>query len=542
MVEILTIKQYFEKGLFIIPAYQRGYKWGVAKPKEPCAVEVLMKNIISAFKEDAKEYFIQGVTVYEDKNADKLQQIHLIDGQQRTTTFFLLLHALGQNALLQKKNEQLTIQYLIRKDSQAYLNGLVVGLPQKEAPDIQDIFYFDKALKTIRAELNNIVEAKKKEFVVFVLNHIKLMYITTNSTQATKTFSMLNGQKAEMSQEELIKSALLSKASRANHAEDKLKNNNTLTTKDWEINALREKYAREWDKWLYWWHRKEVKDFFNTDNPMGLLLKYYFIQNTKSSGNKDFNFKNFKNEFLDESKTAKKTFKALRDLQKTFEDWFNDPKIYNHLGIILKTKPSNRREVLLYLLGTNKIDFLIKIKDYTKWALIGATHKEIIDDNKVNQDSKIERAIEVLRLLKNSQVYNEDESKNHAYKQLLRRNMLIDVELGRKFDFECWSNRSLEHIHPQSKADDLQFDPKQELSIHSIGNLVLLYGNDNSAFKDSSFNEKKQKYFSPKEKNYKKSLHLLHSVTVFATEKWDKTEIERNQNEFINEFKKFYNI
>ncbi len=540
MADILTIEQYFKKGLFIIPAYQRGYKWGVATPKKPCAVETLMKNIISAFNDDAKEYFIQGVTVYEDEEKN---EIHLIDGQQRTTTFFLLLHALEKDDLLKNQEGQLKIQYLIRNDSQAYLNKLV-GLPCKTVPDkdtVQDIFYFDKALKTIRMELNKLSEERQADFRNFVLAHIKLLYITTVSAQATKTFSMLNGQKAEMNQEELIKAALLSKASRANH-KPKDKDNDELTTEDWEINALREKYAREWDKWLYWWHRKEVKCFFQTLNPMGLLLEYYFYQNIDKIDIQSFNFKNFADKFLYDSKNSKKTFKALRNLQKTFEDWFNDPKIYNYLGILLKK--SKKKEALLYLLGQPKTVFLEKIKEYTKWALIGLTHQEIIDENK---DKKSLKAEEVLNLLQDAYIFSNSEGKEHAYCQLLRRNVLIDLELDRKFNFECWSkNRSLEHIFPQLKVSELTFAPEKEkqMSIHCIGNLVLLYGEDNSAFGALDFNEKKQKYFAPtpKDKNYIKSLQLMHSVAVFATEKWGEAEIEHNQNEFINEFKTFYNI
>ena len=37
---------------------------------------------------------------------------------------------------------------------------------------------------------------------------------------------------------------------------------------------LRNKYAREWDKWLYWWNKEDVRDFFNINTPMGLLLDY----------------------------------------------------------------------------------------------------------------------------------------------------------------------------------------------------------------------------------------------------------------------------
>ena len=81
----INIEQYFELRKFKIPNYQRGYKWGVPKDGE-CAVSVLMDSLIRAMSISVKEYYIQGVTVCNEEDA-----IVLIDGQQRTTTFYLLL-------------------------------------------------------------------------------------------------------------------------------------------------------------------------------------------------------------------------------------------------------------------------------------------------------------------------------------------------------------------------------------------------------------------------------------------------------------------
>lgn len=78
---------------------------------------------------------------------------------------------------------------------------------------------------------------------------------------------------------------------------------------EWETNALRSKYAREWDKWLYWWNRKDVKDFFNVNKPMGLLLEYYF---KKKSGSKmNFPTNHLSSLFLTGIKQEQK--KYLRD-------------------------------------------------------------------------------------------------------------------------------------------------------------------------------------------------------------------------------------
>ena len=571
---ILSIGEYFSKKQFVIPNYQRGYKWGVPKPK--CAVSVLIDDLIATNWEN--EYFVQGVTVYEENQA-----VYLIDGQQRTTTFFLLLYVLvleREDLLLDDNTSKL--KYAVRADSDLYLQNLLKGEETEEHKpnDPQDIFYFKKALKTIKNRLVTFNPEELSQFTKFILDNVKLFYIVIKKEQSTKTFLMLNGNKAKMKEEELIKSAILSRASRndKNEADKEKKGNETLTTKDWEINALRNKYAREWDKWLYWWEKPSVSDYFGTNkSTMGLLLEYFYYSELKkkkgeTKNNENFNFENFNKAFLSgnqlakisPNQSAKITFKGIRDLQKTFEDWYNNPIIYNYIGLILTL--TNKREVILYLLNLDKSVskelFLEKIKDYSKWVLVGASHAQIIEKVKEGEETRHEKAQQVLGILSEPFIYWDNENKEFqdgrkefAFKQLLRLNVECDSQLNRKFDFSIWQNRSLEHIFPKSKANCsgdgcIDFSNEQDISVHCIGNLVLLYGRDNSAFGAKDFNDKKQMFFSypsdekqlKEHKKILKSIQLLHSVSVFSVQNWDIDAIRTNQTNFINKFKATYNL
>ena len=81
-----TIGSCFKMTKYVVPAFQREYVW------EDTEIEQLLGDIESAFEYDSsKEYFLGTTVVY--KNADKLQ---LIDGQQRMTTFFLILCAIAK--------------------------------------------------------------------------------------------------------------------------------------------------------------------------------------------------------------------------------------------------------------------------------------------------------------------------------------------------------------------------------------------------------------------------------------------------------------
>jgi len=530
MTEFKNLGEYLypKDKIFRIPNYQRGYKWAVKENENESAVEKLLDDLISAYKEKST-LFLQGITVNEDEDGNN---IILIDGQQRTTTLYLLLWCIGKEHI-----KDITINYDIRKESHNFLSDLKKDdfSISENKDDNQDVYYFKKAIEQIKQKMTNIppllgVIDKNKDFLKFLLGKVEILYINILKDKATKIFTMMNGSKATMLPEELIKAEMLRIISLKNTS-----NSDYDNSKEWEINMLRSRYAREWDKWLYWWNKKEVQDFFKVHSPMGLLLEYYYKKQMKDSKSK-LDFNNFKKLFLDSSKETsketKKCFKEIRDLQKFFEDIFNNPIIFNYLGLALKGNRTEKSEVINYFI--EEIKNIEKIKEYAKWSLVDATHLEIINPEK-NSD-KIQKADAVLQDL-SKDVYND--AYEFAAKQLLRLNVEEYNKLEEKFDFSIYDEkRSLEHIHPKSKVNVLKLSENDEWLVHSIGNILLLHKDDNSRLKDNLFEEKKDIYFNINEKFH--SRNLLHTISVFANSKWDKEEIERNRKEFIERFKKDY--
>lgn len=574
--EFKNIREFLfrENRTFIIPNYQRGYKWAVKlKDKKVTAVEKLIRDLRNANKQ--QEYFLQGVTVSEEGN-----NIILIDGQQRTTTLYLLLWALKYD-----KFEKFNLQYDIREKSKNFINELKNDNFDYTSFDIenniQDVFYFKKAIEQIKEEIKEIED--RAEFINFILNKVTIIYIVIDKDKATKTFTMMNGAKATMLQEELVKAEMLRKISIpdiedkqvSSSVEENLQDLKEIITKDWETNALRSRYAREWDKWLYWWNRKDVKEFFNIESPMGLLLDYFY----ERKGKKKFSFDNFKGLITENDKTGKQKtkliLKELRDTQKSFEDIFNFPKIHNYLkmALICSAGKDDKFEILNYFINNKKDEETIA--NYSKWRLVGATHRQITKDLRDDEETKENKAQTTLSMLLDDFAYQN--SYDAVLKQLLRLNVEEDNKLfegkGRKFDFSIYGNKSLEHIHPKSKVyhkknigendneiinyfdgndndighevpEDKEWLKRADFegngTEHCVGNLVLLDKNENSKFKDKPFNEKKKIYFDVNEGF--KSRNLLHSIFVFAKSQWGIKDIQENKNEFIKRFKKDYNI
>lgn len=85
--KLQTIGNYLKKTeVFRIPEYQRAYSWDIAN------CEKLFQDIDSYIDQGAKEPYFFGTIIIDCSNEDGY--LDLIDGQQRTTTFLLLLKAM----------------------------------------------------------------------------------------------------------------------------------------------------------------------------------------------------------------------------------------------------------------------------------------------------------------------------------------------------------------------------------------------------------------------------------------------------------------
>lgn len=542
----ITLREYLEKEkTFVIPNYQRGYVWGKNRDGGKInSVENLIDDLIIRFI-NKTDVFLQGFTVTETLN-----EIVLIDGQQRTTCLYLLLKWLGYQGRFE-------IKYEVRHASNVFLRNLnLIDVDENFGEEYQDIFFFKKTIRIINDKLKDF---DKNDFLNYILNKVKFLYINVDAEQATRVFTMMNGSRAEMQQEEIIKAEILRLASLNND----FQNNNT---QEWENNMLRSRYAREWDKWLHWWNDERVQSLYCCNNIMGLLVSSYLHL---KKGDK-LTFESFKVAYLNEEspQEAKQTFDGLRRLQKRFEDAYNNPVTHNMIGAILCIfDVDNQKKFIQYYFVDDKRDSL---ETYYKLVFLGMTHDEIVERNK---NKFVERYDITFNAINDDYVYlNEENGKKEiAFRFLLRLNVDQDTLQGRRFNFNIWkdNNRSLEHIMPKSLVghqvngkwfdgndkehaiDDFSLkreeiyteDFKGKTSEHSIGNLVLLYKDENSAFNKSDFAKKKELFFSPQKNQLFKSRHLLHTVCVFAEKViWDGTSIANNKISTIKKFEEDYYI
>ncbi len=571
-----------EKFNLVIPNYQRGYKWAVKdsnNAEDESSVEYLVKTIIESFHSNS-ELFLQGITVSDtEKDSAGVRNVIIIDGQQRITTLYLLLWVLDKSLI-----QSTELRYAARKDTDKCLKTLksidCCDLHESDLGDTtkQDIYFIKKAISQISISLKEILETpKRQDFIKYIKERIKVIYIPiARKEDAISTFTMMNGSKAIMRIEELIKSELLRLVSKvcqdfsfeATSIEDVLVRLRDFTAMDWNTAEIRSRYAREWDRWLYWWNRAEVKTFFRTTTetrPLGLLLDFYY-RNSDSEESTYSSFKQFQSRYLQAKDDvlkdiAQSVFFSLRKLQKQFEDVYNDYFTYNMLAMALSC--GKRNEVIPFFMShyndSNKEEVL---RRYTEGLIIGLTNKEaqsFANQVEINIEDKKDAFI---KSLLGQFVYGGNDE--NAFRYLSYRNILESNKLKERFNVSIFlNNRSLEHIHPKSKVyhldetsgkltkgDNSIVEPvvydfpnpmpsgtiKRTdirnmadgivLSEHSICNLVLLYGRDNSEFGAKDFDEKKEIFFKvTDQKKIFISRTLQHTLSKFAKAKWDVSEM-----------------
>lgn len=347
----------------------------------------------------------------------------------------------------------------------------------------------------------------------------------------------MNGNKAQMRSDELIKAELL----------------RLISINESNVVINRARVTKEWERWIQWWNKNDVKSIFNirenkSNDKLKELIVLLYNENKKIDTIKNLNgkdlFLSFKAKYQQNKNNALNTFYKLHKLQKKFEDIYNIPTTFNKVGLVLKFH--NTYDTLLYILKDyNKEGNLNKL--YHLSALHGLQWNNIKNYLEGKQfteenDTDINCYDYYKNMIENATYVNNDDL---IYSILLLLNIEEDNKLNRKFNFNITKEKSIEHIFPQSKFKNNNENNDKNIITseigHSIGNLVLLYGNENSALSDKEFQEKKEILFNySNDKWFKRSIHLLDTIKEFSKAQWGNDEIINRKDTVLNFFKNIY--
>ncbi len=228
-----------ETKTYMIPVYQRNYAW------EEDEITALVKDVLdSSVKNPNAPYYIGTLVTY--KRGDSVYEV--IDGQQRLTTIYIILKALGIKDIRNK------LTYSARKTSASTIQKLdnSPSIDEEEDGGIRNGYNYAK--KAIDA----IDDTKKKDFEQYFLRYVHIIhYNVPKDVDLNHYFEVMNSRGEQLEKHEIVKSIL----------SQQLKNKKEMTTFNhvWEacceMNVYIQQVFPNSDVFGYNLHKFNIKSF-----------------------------------------------------------------------------------------------------------------------------------------------------------------------------------------------------------------------------------------------------------------------------------------
>lgn len=430
---------------FIIPKYQRGYRWSKSQ------IEELITDLLQ-FGKDISEspninnelesricYLLQNLIV-KKTIIDGESYFIVVDGQQRLTTLYLLLRCYNNSGVKFKTN-LCSIQYA--KNNKTIEELISVGNKNVDSYYLNEaIKLIDKILFENKIDIIDLYKDIIKNKVKFIFHNIE-----TNIDER-KSFTNVNMGKIPLTDSELIKATILQEKSAI------LKEKNTDTSN----------IANEWNKIEEELHNDEFFKFFTNNSDLysriGIIFDIYAsirfdneerLKDKLNRGDKLFTYFVIKDE-IDKLHNAKKNIIEIwNEIIKYYsyiKDWYSDRKLYHYIGYLLFVSEDKKRidELLKDSeIAKNKNELIIKIKKQIEHDLLFkgdrqnySSISELLDEISYEEDCK---RIKDILLLFNILIVLED----------------LDNE---RFSFNKYKNDGydVEHIHPRCDKTNQMID------------------------------------------------------------------------------------
>ncbi len=373
----VTVERVLKRS-YVIPTYQRGYRWdeeNVLKLLEDIYEDklitdgsdpdVVMETIIEKRGEifnlqDKKivdacnPYCIQPLVVCRKKDSE---QYVVIDGQQRLTTIIIIVKAIKYYCKEKGINDpssdfsEISLTYDSRIGSDEFLNGLGDG--SSNSKNNLDFMYMQQSFNTVYKFLVNkvdiIVPGEKSRYITYLWNILLkntqfIWYcIDSDAMDPHEVFSNFNSGKLELTNAELIKALFMDKA---NYSSENIDDKRIVISEKWdEIETA----LHNPDFWAFVPHRDQYGDG-GYDTRIDVIFELFLLS-----------------KYVDEVKGEVKVYKDYRKRNNTdrylfneIEKWIND-ELQKASGSKDKNKIMNDcwyaiRKVYLGLLELYEVD------------------------------------------------------------------------------------------------------------------------------------------------------------------------------------------
>lgn len=495
-ISIKTINDLL-KSNFFIPSYQRGYRW-----TEQQVTELL--NDINEFSpkeiENSNEktwYCLQPIVV---KKKDD-NEWDVIDGQQRLTTTFLILHHLNQGYVENRRKKLFGLKYETRENSADYLQKELNGETINDTNI--DYYFISSAYKTICDWFKN----KGEQFDVntfeskFNFSTKVIWYETSAKDDSIDIFTRINSGKIPLTNAELIKALFLNSSNFPKADSEKLRLKQLEIASEWD----RIEYALQDDSFWYFINKNE--------NTLATRIEFIFnLMSDKPSDDKYSTFHFFNEKFKTKSeKEINDNWQEIKKYFQTLEEWYNDRELYHKIGYLIA-------------IGTNIKNILKEKKEKSKTKFSYWIDQEIESKFKNVYLEEVEykgKYVREILLLHNIQTMlnNENETNRFPFDRYKKEfwdvehihaiATEVNVKIENQIDWlknnfiktdnhhnEELNNR-IEFIKSGNTIDENEFEDIVDYVLgeedNSLRNLCLLDSGTNRSYKNDSFKEKRKK-------------------------------------------------
>jgi uncharacterized protein with ParB-like and HNH nuclease domain len=341
-LELRTISE-LNQCSFYIPSYQRGYKWTQKEVND-------LLNDINEFKprviEDSDEktwYCLQPIVV---KNRDSQNQsFEVIDGQQRLTTIYLILHYLNQDFIESRREKLFHINYQTRIGTAEFLNELDESkLNVKNV----DFYHISQAYQTISSWFEERrVNFDKQEFGSKFKFHSKVIWYGSQVENPISIFTRINIGKIPLTNSELIKALFLNSSNFLGSSREQLRLKQLEIATEWDI------IEHELQDDRFWY-------FLTGKNTQTNRIEFIFnlINEEKDENDPYATFRYFSKLFRNSNQeTIEVNWKIIKGYYQRFSEWYNKRQWYHKIGFLVTVDTISIEQLYTESKSLSKIAF-----------------------------------------------------------------------------------------------------------------------------------------------------------------------------------------
>lgn len=487
---------------FYIPSYQRGYRWKTRqvtdllddiwefheKEKKPNEIYCVQPLVVKQKEEDIFRKIKEEAT-----NLSEIINLikgywEVIDGQQRLTTFYIILSCLQPNL-----RNKFNIEYAIRNPQNRTSENSDYGIGSKEflikldrneidnhlASSNIDFYHMyntynevNKWIAVKRVQLENIgKEFDIESFVNTIANRVKFIWYETDEPDPIEVFIRLNIGKISLTDSELIKALFLNDSNYKESASS--------------IRLQQVEIASEWDNiektlqneefWLFihdlgWKKTTRIEWIFD------IIVQQKIFGEMPDCGNDNHKTFRYFYEYFSQNKKdmtsdwIRHTWNQVKKYFMIFNEWYNDFELYHYVGYLVHEGISI--EQLLKNYRNRKDEFKTYLKNEIRGKIRSCSDltREYGDNGESKRD-----CFKLLLLLNIQSVVNQNieyiKDKKYGMGAYYRFPFHLFKKEGKKDNKKGWE---VEHIASNS-GDNLSDIRNKKVWLASV-----LYSNPNN--------------------------------------------------------------